>query len=271
MSNPQSKSWVFTHNNWSQEDEQRYLDLEKNYLCLGKETGESGTPHLQGFIIFKRAYRLTQLKKLSPKAHWEKAVATDAMNYCMKEDYVIQDYRTKGKRTDIDDVRKQVEDGVPMYEIIKTASSYQAIKFAEKLKQYQPKRRNWKMQVTWIYGPTGSGKTQQAWELLGENAYVKPPGKWWLGYEGQEDVIIDDFRAHDMCFNEMLRVLDRYPHIVEIKGGHQQLLAKRVVVTSALPPNRVYAGLTSEDPTQLVRRVDFIIEKKNSEPSNKKS
>lgn len=253
-----SRYWCFTHNNYTAHDVQRYKDFEKLYLAIGFETSDSGTPHIQGYIHFKRNYRLSQLHKLVPHAHWEPAVASDAMNYSMKEEYYIEDNRQKGKRTDLDTVRTQVQEGQPMSKIVKEATSYQAIRYAEKLKQYNPTRRNWETKVTYIHGPSGIGKTRMAWELLGPDTYVKPPGKFWCGYEGQENIILDDFRSHEMSFSELLRVLDRYPHIVEVKGGHQNLLAKNIVITSIHPPESLYTSI-SEDPNQLLRRIHFPI------------
>lgn len=93
-----SRSWCFTLNNYTEKDIQFLKDLEKTYMCVGKEVGESGTPHLQGYITFNRTYRLPQLKKLMPRAHLEVAKSKDAMNYCMKEgDYIKQDNRRQPK------------------------------------------------------------------------------------------------------------------------------------------------------------------------------
>lgn len=91
-----SRCWCFTLNNYSSDDEKFLKDITKNYLVYGKEESKEGTPHLQGFIIFKRTYRLPQLKKLHAKIHWEVAKTPDAENYCMKDqDYYVEDNRKK--------------------------------------------------------------------------------------------------------------------------------------------------------------------------------
>lgn len=91
-----SKSWVFTLNNYTDNDEKIIQAWEHTYCAYGREVSETGTPHLQGFVTFQRAYRLTALKKLMPRAHWEKACTADAANYCFKEgDFYLSDRRTK--------------------------------------------------------------------------------------------------------------------------------------------------------------------------------
>lgn len=253
------KSWVFTHNNWTPEDRQRYLDFESTYCVLGEETSSTGTPHLQGFITFKRAYRFTQLQKLVPGAHWEPAKCADAANYCMKDRYTIQDRRQQGKRNDIEEVRQLVARDAPMHEICAVASGYQTIRFAEKLYQYKPGERNWAPEVFWFYGPSGSGKTRRAYEMFSGDCWISGRNlRWWEGYENQANVIIDDFRYDHCSFSELLRILDRYPYRVEVKGGSRPLLARTIVITCPYHPLEMARYYPNEDVGQLVRRITLI-------------
>ena len=47
-----SRGWCFTLNNYNEEEEVRALALpeEVSYGVVGKEVGESGTPHFQGYL-----------------------------------------------------------------------------------------------------------------------------------------------------------------------------------------------------------------------------
>lgn len=78
-----SKTWVFTVNNYTEEEVKAVQawaeDKTVRRLVCSKEYSEDGkTPHLQGAVTWGRAYRLGQLKKLMPRAHWEPALTKDA-------------------------------------------------------------------------------------------------------------------------------------------------------------------------------------------------
>lgn len=251
-----AKSWCFTINNPTEADAKILKDWEKTYLVFGEEVGESGTPHFQGFITFKRAYRLTQLKKLHKTAHWEPAITGDAMNYCMKDgNYYIEDNRKKkGERTDLKQILSKSFD-----QIVSEHPDYY-VKYhngIEKLFARSTLKRDFKPVVTWIHGPSGVGKTRQVVEsepdlwISGKNL------KWWNGYENQEAVLFDDFRADFCTFHELLRILDRYPYTPETKGGYKQFNSKRIYITSCYHPSLVYN--TREDIQQLMRRIDNIV------------
>jgi Putative viral replication protein len=115
------KNWCFTLNNWTDDDYQRLIQLvEKEeciYIIFGKEVGESGTPHLQGFIAFSKRVYLTDVKKrISNTAHFELArMVPEAIEYCKKDGDVFEAGvipTGQGKRTDIDDFKADVKSGL---------------------------------------------------------------------------------------------------------------------------------------------------------------
>jgi len=112
-----SRRWCWTLNNY-QDDEletvrnlyDRNRDLVR-YLVYGFEVGESGTPHLQGFVVFKVPVRLERAKRLvGARCHFESARGTNqqASNYCKKEgefeEFGSVPVGQGGKRTDIDEI-----------------------------------------------------------------------------------------------------------------------------------------------------------------------
>jgi len=259
----------FTLNNYTAEDETRISGLECQYLVYGHETAPvTGTPHLQGYIEFLKQTRMNSVKHmLGDRAHIESRRGTQeqAIAYCKKEDAAFVERgipRAQGHRTDLDDARRTaVESG--MREVTATMS-YNQIQTAAKFLTYNEEPRDWLTSVTWIYGPTGSGKSRLAREIAAEytenDVYVKSDAtKWWEGYDGQETVIIDDFRDSWWGITEMLRILDRYECRIECKGGYRQLKAKTIIVTSIEHPEMFYRGARGEPIEQLMRRITGII------------
>lgn len=108
MSQSQSRRWVFTLNNFTPEDERRITGFESRYLVYGRERGESGTPHLQGFVVFGSNKRFNAVKALiGDRAHIEcaRGSSSQASEYCKKDgDFAefgeLPDQQ--GKRTDFD-------------------------------------------------------------------------------------------------------------------------------------------------------------------------
>lgn len=88
-----SKRWCFTINNYENETmAQLVQEFEAggyNYI-IGKEVGELGTPHLQGYIESGKKFRpLEKFKKF--KGHWKKCKGNREQNvtYCSKDgDYL---------------------------------------------------------------------------------------------------------------------------------------------------------------------------------------
>ncbi len=85
--------------------------------------------------------------------------------------------------------------------------------------------------------------------------------KWWQGYENEDIVLIDDFRRDFCTFHELLRILDRYPYIVQVKYGHRHLNSPYIFIITPHSPYDTYS--TREDIQQLIRRIDRVIYLKN--------
>lgn len=83
-----AKKWVFTLNNYTEDDILLYRS-KISELCrvggVGLEVGESGTEHLQGFLEFKVKSR--PIAVFGKGAHWEKMKGTiqENITYCSKE------------------------------------------------------------------------------------------------------------------------------------------------------------------------------------------
>lgn len=80
------RNWCFTLNNYSQDNINTLTQLNCDYV-FQEETGENGTPHLQGVLIYKNAISFNSVKKIIPKGHIEYCNNVKAsIEYCQKEE-----------------------------------------------------------------------------------------------------------------------------------------------------------------------------------------
>ena len=245
-------------------DEPELDPKDFRYGIVGQEKGEEGTPHLQMYFAMTSPRTLKWMKKyVCKKTHWEIARGNEDENvtYCSKEgDFITFGNRSKqGKRSDLDLVRETaLEEG--MRAVTKFAS-YQQIQTAAAYLTYNEEKWDSSKQrkVVWIWGPSGSGKTRKATkmatELYGDDVYWKEnDNKWFCGYDGHKCVIMDDYRSSNFKFNAFLRLIDRYPCRVEIKGGQRQWLPELIIITSIKKPDTFYC-IEGEPQEQLLRRI----------------
>jgi len=264
-----SRGWCFTLNNWDGTSlgilQTRFETGNPVYVCWGKETGQSGTPHLQGYARFRDAIGLSGVRKLLETAHWEPRKGTEpqAIAYCEKDgDFTeLGDRAAPGKRTDVTSFLACVREGAGALELSES-HPLEFVKFhraAEVLRGGMGIPRQEKTTVHWYHGSTGTGKSRQAFEE-NEGAYWKDMsnGQWWDGYEQQECVVFDDMRKDTFKFHELLRLFDRYPLRIQVKGGYREFNSKKIIVTSCTTPDDMYATRCDEDMQQLLRRVEVI-------------
>lgn len=271
--------WCFTKNNYTDVDLVLLRDeLAVKYLIYGKEVGEQGTPHLQGYfelpnnspVVFAGIKaRFERIGLMGYHIERAKGNATQNIAYCSKDNDIFEKGerpKGQGKRTDLDLCCEAINEGKVMADLIADFPS-QVVKFQRGLEfliQASSPRRSWKTEVYWLHGPSGSGKSRYAWHTS-PGAYMKCSShKWWTGYIGQDSVIIDDYRpCKEMPFNFMLNLLDRYPLSVETKGGMVEFLAKTVYITSPYSPETAcnhLEWLGTEEKNQFLRRIEHVIE-----------
>lgn len=118
-----------------------------------------------------------------------------------------------------------------------------------------------------FWGPTGTGKSRLAWQEAGMDAYPKNPRSiFWCGYQGQNHVIIDEFRggidiAHLLCW------FDRYPVRIETKGSSRPLFAQYIWITSNLDPSSWYPEIDFVTRDALMRRLEIFYMDGTSQPT----
>lgn len=227
--------------------------------------GNTGYLHWQLIVGFGNQCRLAAVKRLfGTTAHCEPTKSDAADDYVWKADTRVEGTQFElGRKPHRRNVAKDWEaikssacrgelDSIPAdvfihhYRSLRTISSDYA----------QPIAQERTTKVYW--GPTGVGKSRRAWEEAGLDAYPKDPNtKFWDGYRGQSHVVIDEFRGR-ICISHLLRWLDRYPVLVEIKGSSTVLKATTIWITSNLHPNDWYPDLDELTKAALLRRLNII-------------
>ncbi|AXH76024.1 MAG: helicase [Violenivirus cotis] len=245
-------------------DEDFLQKLDYKYLCYGKEIcPTTGRPHLQAYIYFKNAKTFSAVKKILPTQNFRSCNGTteDNVKYCSKEGIFKEfgERPSQGARNDIRQIIDKIQTGsYNMRDVVAEATSYQSVRMAEvRLKYFEPPR-NWKPEIHWYYGSSGTGKTRDAYNECTDPYVCLEDIKWWEGYDAHEEVIIDDYRRDFCKFKALIKLLDCYEFRVECKGGSRQLRAKKIIITTPKSPVDTWEGRTEEDLYQLTRRIDII-------------
>lgn len=290
-----ARDWCFTINNPKDSDWDKVWNFPYKYLVFQLEVGEEGTPHIQGFVQLTDSKRLSAMKKLHKKAHWGKRRGTpyEAAHYCQKPvgrpldkaKWDPEPCQCKHCK-DLERFDDFYEDGYLSVEsAFKTAEIARVIKAkgyhhaAERFPEavltmgrgmllldthFTPKR-DYKTEVTVIWGLSRLGKTRYAYEAFPSPYLLAAHGEgtdFFGNYDprGNETVIVDDFYS-SWKYTTFLRVCDRYPTEVHTKGGFLQFLARHLVFTSNLPPDQWYKNVLA-DPLRkasFFNRIDNII------------
>lgn len=272
----QARNFVFTLNNY---DETELALVRQNppvesirWIGFEEEKGESGTPHLQGAVVFKKRKTLAGAKKepVFKRAHLEvmKGRIEHSEVYCNKE----SKFESYGDRPLSSD-EKGTKETVRHHEINRLAKlgdldaieelapdvwrrDYKTLKAIAKDHMVVPSVVS-VLENEWIWGPTGTGKTRSVWERFPDSYIKKADTHWWDGYQGEETVIIDDFDKYFVKQGYHLKIwADHRPFLAETKGGAMMIRPKRIIVTSNYRISEIWSDDTTLQP--LLRRFKEI-------------
>lgn len=225
--------------------------LGAEYTVYGKEVGDQGTPHLQGYVYFKTLKSMKQLKKILTTAHLEPRNGTheQARNYCVK-DGDITEYGTppaknggdtvaerirKNKRLRENTLEESLENGDVSFLQLKKLKECKLVLAQEGAAYTADGTRG-----LWIHGPPGTGKTHYA-RSYDDVFFIKSQNKWWDGYSGEKTVVLDDLDMQGSCLGHHLKIwADKWACTGEVKGGTVNLKHTRFIVTSNYTPEQLW-------------------------------
>lgn len=257
-----------------------------NYAIVCREHHEDGSYHNHIYVEFNKAYesrnpRCFDIEGRHPNIQIIKATPWKTVDYVKKEGDWVEYHPENAPRLNYDSMTRSEKfkflrdnDPIELYDkcVISAESCMRMIKAKEFISNYRKLTRTSPPIVLWFYGPTGTGKTRTAIELAEESGHQHwisndPDLKWFDGYHGQEYAIIDDFRRHGIKFSWVLRLLDRYPLLVQVKGGYVRWTPLVIIVTSPVCAKEAYQYMDKDGELQewdgieqLLRRIDQEIE-----------
>ena len=271
-----ARSISFTLNNYTPEEVNHINNGVFKFIIYQEERGAEGTPHLQGYAQLPASTVFSTWKRLiGDRAHLEasKGNAQSNIDYCTKladripgtNVYERGSRPVQGERNDLRVICDAAMDPTVTLSDIIALDCPNFLRYHKgvmAIKSLLAPKRNFKTEIFWFYGGTGTGKSHRARELAGERSFWKQNSPWWCGYDPifDETVVIDEYRCDFSKFAFLLQLFDKFPLLVQIKGAQLQFSARRIIVTSPKSPSETWSTRTAEDVQQLLRRIAVVCE-----------
>lgn len=269
------------------------------YWCLCDEEGdECETLHTHIFLYRSSPFTAAQIDNLFPKCHRDKGYGTphEIRAYIRKEgdkfqkapdgSYNYVDTSGKhhkginyihtfeefgecpeehqGKSSTSELIVALVREGASNRQIVDAVNSaYKDIEKIERVRSmYRDSefKRKWRdLEVTYIFGKTGSGKTRSVMEKYGyENVYRVTDYKHpFDSYDGQDVVIFEEFRG-GLKHGDMLNYLDGYPLLLPCRYFNRQACFTKVFIITNIPPDEQYTNVDKESRMAFYRRIHKV-------------
>lgn len=219
--------------------------------------------HAQFFLRFIERKRFSQIRKLLPGDHVEVAHDPDAARaYCVKE----STRHRLGEEIGVWDCSALPITGLlkkrKVKEVLEARPTlWRSVGVMSQIRAMVRECRDHLTEGWFLTGRTGTGKTRTSnliSKYLGD-CFWQDGSQWWNGYDGETLVVIDEYRGQ-FPVNFLLRLLDRTPFMVPIKGGYSQFTSKVVIFCSNLGLDNICKDLDCLSKDAVKRRFQVIKE-----------
>jgi len=257
------------------------LLVPHEYICWGLElTPRTRREHFHVYLRFNQRKRMRQILEMFGtnriRCFLCKGTEQQCRDYCHSTGKHVNkqalrlsfgengnfkaDEGKQGKRSDLDKIAEDIVAGKPMKEIaLENASDYIRYNkgleaFACVIKEQPPTFRA--VQVLWMHGPTGTGKTHRVLtleEALGGVFTVTSGRNPWDGYNGEMTILLDEWRSTDWPIQTMNRLLDKWKWELPCRYHNKYAAWTRVIICSNDSPSQAY----SDEPNQEIRKAFF--------------
>lgn len=270
-----ARHWVFTWNNPADGEAPNWNPAVMNYLVYQLEEGESGTRHYQGYVRFKKQFRLRQVKEhLGTQAvHLAIARGTEADNraYCSKEPRLAPTVEkgefqaaanTKGRRSDLEAIAADILQGKKLRDIaVEHPADF--IRYSVGIAKFQqvalptpPIART--TLAIWIYGATATGKTHRVNTKYSDPYHVSPGRDPFGHYVQQRVVVFDEFDLTKWSPQQMNKYCDKWRCQLDCRYQDKYAYWNLIIVISNAAPQWMFRNVEpSELRASLERRFQY--------------
>lgn len=271
------------------------------YWCYCDEIGDAEkTLHTHIFIYRDGPFKASQIAALFPDMHRDncRGTAQDNRAYVLKDgdkynkddkghynyvdtsgkwhtgtnlsetfkEFGVCPQEHQGKSRDADIIVSLIKDGATNQQIVDAVSS--SYKDIDKIERTRSMYRDssftnvWRdMQVTYVFGTTGSGKTRGVMDKYGYgNCYRVTDYKHPFDqYDGQDVLIFEEYRSQFKIF-DILNYLDGYPLLLPCRYFNRQACFTKVFILSNVPLESQYSMVDGESRKAFLRRIGSVVE-----------
>ena len=244
------------------------------YWCMCDEVGELGTPHTHVYVVFKNSVMFETVHKKFYGAHIEPVNGSNKENrdYIRKEGKWLEDDKHETNLVDTfeewgelppdrtrhetqsEQIMELIQSGKDNAEILaEIPGAYNKLNYIEQARQtfLEAQFRNaWRnLEVTYIWGETGSGKTRSVMEAYGySNVYrVTDYAHPFDSYKGQDVILFDEFRS-SLTLADMLKYLDGYPIELPCRYANRVACFTKAFLISNIPLEKQYPNVQTDEP-----------------------
>nr|WQA30130.1 MAG: rep protein [Cressdnaviricota sp.] len=268
--NLKCRRYCFTLNNPTEEERDHISAINCEYLLYGTEHQNEGTPHLQGYIVFKNPQSFEALKKFMPRAHIERARFDHETNirYCTKEDTKPFEKGerpvSKNKQVKVKSILKR--DPINGPKIIASEQKLIGMNLEKEMFKEIINGKLEKPEIIYVYGDTGTGKTYYAlqdallhygWNNVATIRFDKS-GFCHCNDPQRPCLVWMEFRPSCLDAASFLELTDGYGTHLNVKHGGMFIRPKRIYICSILPPQEIYREEINQ---QFMRRITKLVDK----------
>jgi len=293
LKDSQSRKWQITLNNpidkgYTHDKIKERIDKLNSiiYWCMADEVGTRHHTHI--YIAFTNGVRFSTLKNRFNEAHLEIARGTSEQNrdYIAKsgkwendkkhgtniagtfEEYGEIPIERQGARNDLADLYDMIKSGASNYQIMEETPEFmfhldkiERARQTIKAETYKDIFRT--MEVTYIWGETGTGKTRNILEEYGySNVYrVTDYTHPFDAYKGEDVIVFDEYHSQ-FKIQDMLNYLDGYPMELPCRYTNKQACYTKAYIISNIELSEQYPIIMISQTNTwnaFIRRIHKII------------